>query len=150
MKILVPAIAALGLAFASVPAMAQDAAAPPATDPAAPPAPAPDAATPPAAPMAPPAPDASTAPAAPMAQPGPDASTPPSAPMPMSNPADTAKPEAAPANPPVCGPGVTDRCVQSAGDEKLAARQYSDNLPHNDNAAMRGGGKKPAMKRHRR
>jgi len=135
MKILVPAIAALGLAFASVPAMAQDAAAPPApaTDPAAPPPPAPDAATPPAAPMAQPAPDASAAP-----------------PAPMGTTADTAKPEAAPTNPPVCRPGVTDRCVQSAADQRMAAKVYSDRLPHNDNAAMHGGGKTMAKHRHRK
>lgn len=98
MKILVPAITAFGLAFASLPALAQDAAQP----------------------------------------------------APMSNPADTAKPEAAPASPPVCGPGVTDRCVQSAADERMAAKDYSDNLPHNDNAAMMHGGGKMAMKRHMR
>lgn len=133
MKILVPALAALGFAFASIPAMAQDATPPaPAGDPAAPSPSAPDAATPQAAPMAP-APDASATP-----------------PAPVSNPADTAKPEPGPANPPVCGPGVTDRCVQSAGDEKLAARNYSDNLPHNDNAAMHGGGKAMAKRRHRK
>lgn len=49
---------------------------------------------------------------------------------------------------PVCSASVRDKCQQSAAAERLAAKEYSDNLPHNDNSAMLDGrgGKRPARR----
>ncbi len=143
MKFLVPVTAAFALATLA-PVFAQDAAAP-----ASAPMTAPPAGT--TAPTMPPASMDATAPATPSAPPtSTDATAPSTPPAPMDATASAPMPTPVDsASLPVCSRSVTDKCRQSASEQRMAGDNYKGG--GRDNSAMMGqGGTRHGGMTHRR